>query len=449
MQGARALHAICAHILPLSPFFRFALPGYVNHEVRNPLNGMLGCLDVMSSAVTRLQKTTKAERSIVKELGKAIEDARAQGELMTRVVDDMLDIRSLDEGRMHIVLAPASVSSILSKLVTAVRLRLAEKPALSLRVDDLEGSAAIMCDADRVLQVLLNLVVNSIKYSEAGEVHVRTEVVAGQQDKAQFLRFSVTDSGKGIEHDKRHLIFQPWRQLNGMSRGQGVGLGLYLCSMLAKRMGGSMGFSSAVGVGSTFWIDIPHIVSEMPVEDVSIRTPELSSRSTTPESRPHSDSGDDGDVRDANDSSEISSTRSDHTIPALVGASSTPPLSRRHLVCDDDKINRTVLKHHIRRVDPHSTIDEACDGPAACELAAANDYDFVWLDMRMPNMSGVDVAKQIQADGSRNRGVLIVGITGDVTADDLRDYRDAGMRHLLSKPVKAETIAQMIEQPLR
>eukprot|EP01137_Pigoraptor_chileana_P007795 Opistho-2@53834 len=286
--------------------------GFVNHELRNPLNAIVGLIDHATmmmedivSAFARLSSVPDVDKSLATtnasmrttcsaishvrsgaasleggdgngskaclsrtssmgsaasdladKVGSVLRDLRDTGQmcsLMRHIVDDVLDIRRLEEGALKVLISPVSLDMLLDEVKAIVQPKLSEKPTLSLSVEGLGRDVFFRCDPVRVKQVLLNFVVNAIKYSDAGPLSVR---VAATED-GERLRFSVQDHGRGIEDSKKPYLFQPFMQLNGAARHQGVGLGLYLCSMLVDAMCGEIGFDSTAGVGSTFWFEIP------------------------------------------------------------------------------------------------------------------------------------------------------------------------------------------------
>eukprot|EP01136_Pigoraptor_vietnamica_P045505 Opistho-1_new@23550 len=434
--------------------------GYVNHEIRNPLNGITGLVEHAIESADKLLRDVPSEKeALAASLRSDLKDTSNMCDLMRHIIDDVLDIRCLDEGRLRIIQAPACVQRILSEVAAIVQPKLSEKAGMSLSVAEFEGEPIVICDAVRCKQVLVNFIVNSIKYSDRGTIFVRAEVRG--DPPSRVLHFSVTDSGKGIEDCNKGLVFRPFMQLNGAVRHQGVGLGLYLCSLLAKRMLGNIGFESKAGVGSTFWFEVPYTVLGATPATESLVSSDLMSGDM------QCVVVDAGDDRSASDAGSAAGSAHSHAKEISAGAAMMPSLAARsdalveassgpapetsvefartlrHLVCDDGRINRVVLRRYIEAVDAGCVVDEAENGLVACELAAANDYDIIWMDVKMPVMDGMEATQRIQA-GPRNNTTAVVGVTGDVTAGEVANYRDVGMFSVLSKPVSRKLVAEAI-----
>eukprot|EP01137_Pigoraptor_chileana_P037217 Opistho-2@33956 len=147
--------------------------GYVNHEIRNPLNGIVGLVDHASETTKDCLRATTPDKESIKAIALDLRDTVSMCDLMKHIIDDVLDIRCLDEGRLKIIPAPTRLSRLLSDVAAIVQLKMTEKPSLSLTFDPFDTTAVIVCDAVRVKQMLLNFIINSIKYSESGPIVVR------------------------------------------------------------------------------------------------------------------------------------------------------------------------------------------------------------------------------------------------------------------------------------
>eukprot|EP01137_Pigoraptor_chileana_P037215 Opistho-2@33950 len=275
------------------------------------------------------------------------------------------------------------------------------------------------------------------------------------------MRFSVQDGGQGIEESKKALVFKPFMQVSGGARHQGVGLGLYLCSMLAEALDGSVGFESTLGVGSTFWFDLPFVpatVTEGTDDDaisisafsagivdrngvVTVDVPENDDRLLTHDTVV---SDNNEKVWDTADSMELKPMMRETMVQDAVQRQQ-PPATLRHLVCDDGKINRVVLKRYIQSMSPTAIVDEAENGLVAVQLATDADYDFVWMDVKMPVMGGIEATKEIRKL-PRHAHTPIIGVTGDVTATEVMQYHEVGMQDVFSKPVNKAIITEAMKK---
>ena len=232
--------------------------GYVNHEVRNPLNVIKGLITLILDNLNGIDKIQNGENedsiSINKELFETmISDlATVTGacDLLEHIVTDILDIRKLESGKMILDNKIVLISDFIIDLVKTISQKIDEKQSVELKLEYDENSKIII-DPYRLKQILLNYLTNAIKYTDNGNIILRIEKID------DVIRFSVIDTGRGIKDDAKDRIFQPFNQVNpeDAARYGGIGLGLYLCKMLATSMGGSVGFISEYGSGSTFWVE--------------------------------------------------------------------------------------------------------------------------------------------------------------------------------------------------
>jgi len=223
----------------------------VTHELRTPMNGVLGLLDL-------LHDTKLGARQI-----EYVELARKSAEGLLTLIDNILDFSKNDSG----VIASATSEVIFRELIEEI-INLLGTQALSKGVDIgyfivPEVPAVPSLDVAKVKQVLINLLGNAIKFTEAGEVFVRVTLDAGT---AGHLRFEISDTGIGLGPEQRERIFEPFTQADSSpsKRFQGTGLGLTICRQLVEIMGGALGLDSELGRGSTFWFEVPFTAQRRP-----------------------------------------------------------------------------------------------------------------------------------------------------------------------------------------
>ena len=250
-------------------------------------------------------------------------------------------------------------------------------------------------DAVRLQQVLINLLGNAIKFTEAGRVTLRVEPAGGEawrHDGQTRLRFAVVDTGIGIAADKRQVIFDAFRQADGSTTRKfgGTGLGLSISASLARLMGGQLEVESRQGEGSTFHFEASFAVAPVVAEAGPARVSE---------------------VREA-------------------------PAGLTVLVAEDNLVNQKVIQLLLERLGHRVVIVD--DGRAACERSAALDIDLVLMDVQMPVMDGLEATRAIRTREESNgeRRLPIVALTARAMREDARACKQAGMDGFVTKPVE-------------
>ncbi len=218
----------------------------MSHEIRTPLNGILGMAQLL-----RLPNVTEAER---KEYAQTILDS---GNNLLHLLNDLLDLSRVEAGKLAVLQVPISPLQLLDESVRLFRDMAAGK-GLSL-ISEWRGKPPPDCLGDpvRLRQILSNLVHNAIKFTEAGQVALYGEIC--QAEDGVFLRFTVADTGCGVDREKFPLLFQPFSQVDNSAtrRHGGSGLGLSIVSRLVGLMGGEVGIDSTPGEGTRVWFDLP------------------------------------------------------------------------------------------------------------------------------------------------------------------------------------------------
>ena len=347
----------------------------VSHDIRTPLNAILGYSEL-------LQYGVKSEE----ERKEALESIRASGTTLLQLVNDVLDLAKMDSGKM--TLQPQSVR--LERLTDEVfaTFRLAASITGVELVNRTADVPTVMLVGHRFRQILFNLVGNAVKFTKRGSI----TVAASYSD--ENLEVSVSDTGCGIPADMLTRILDPFVQVldpsHAADRAGGTGLGLSICRSLAKVMGGEIAVESELGKGSTFRVRIPGVaVGE----------------------------------EDAAPAAEAAPAAAEH-------------IPERALVVDDSAVNRAVLTALMRRAGV-GAVDHSCDGAealAALDAAetAGRPYDFVMTDFWMPNMNGLEFIERLRAD-QRFRGLPVFAVTADTEVQ--QDPRSGLFTGILFKPM--------------
>ena len=355
----------------------------VSHDIRTPLNAILGYAELLQFGVK-----SQAERD------EALESIRASGTTLLQLVNDVLDLAKMDSGKMTLLPEPVRLSQLTGEVFSSFRMAAAGK-GIEL-VNRTETVPTLLLDEHRFRQILFNLVGNAVKFTERGSV----TVAAAYADAT--LELSVSDTGCGIAPDMLTRILDPFVQVqdpgHSSARIKGTGLGLSICRSLVEVMGGELIVESELGKGSTFRARIPGVAT----------------------------------------TAETAGAAAGHT-PAAA-----PKLIPKHvLIVDDSPVNRSVLTAFLKKVGVAS-IDHATDGlEALAELDAAvkagRPHDFILSDLWMPNMNGLEFVEKLRADPRFGR-LPCFAVTADTELD--RDVRSKLFTGVLLKPL---TYAKLVE----
>ena len=350
----------------------------MSHELRTPLNGVIGYAQVLQKSPDVVPKDRERLRIV-----------QSSGEHLLRMINEVLDFSKIEAGKLDVRPAPFHLPQLLNDIAHAFEARATQKE-LAFAVDaDADLPAMVVGDAQKLRQVLDNLLSNAVKFTATGRIALRVARCPSLNSQPSTLNFCVEDTGVGISEKDQAALFQPFHQpVDGRPPEPGTGLGLAIAKRLVELMGGLLTLESAPGIGSTFSFSIP-------LEELSSDTP-------APDSPARSPIGYRGD-------------------------------RRRLLVVDDVAINRSVLVELLAPLG--FDIREAASGAETLVIVAEFRPDLVFLDLRMPGMDGLELARRLRPSPAMRRPVL-VAMSASVLSFNRDKALEAGCDDFLPKPFR-------------
>lgn len=367
----------------------------MSHEIRTPLNAIVGFGDLLRDDTS----LTPAQR-------RCIEQMRVGCEVLTMVVNDILDYARIEADGVTLEAAPFSPHGLVEETVALVA-GTAERKGLELRIEgDTANDHRVIGDKTRLRQVLLNLVNNAVKFTQKGAVTVA--ITQAVMPEGIALRVTVRDTGIGIPDEAQHRLFTRFVQADSSTtrRFGGTGLGLAIAKGLIEAMGGTIGLHSRQGEGSTFWFNLV-------LPRASIEEKRLSSSSGALSHAP---------------------------------ARTIPPRPAHLLLVEDGAINREIAQMVLEAMGYR--VSTACDGEEAVAMVQAEPFDLVLMDIEMPVMDGMTATRMIRGLDGPIRDLPILAMTAHVLPEQVRALLAAGVDDHVGKPFDRAHLQALIERHL-
>ncbi|GAB7080929.1 ABC transporter substrate-binding protein [Megalodesulfovibrio paquesii] len=416
---------------------------HMSHEIRTPLNGLLGMLQLLS-----LTELTEEQREYV-------DTGLTSGRGLVTILTDILDLSRVESGRLSLEERPMQLRALVDEVAWLFRAEAQEK-GLAFRVwVDPAAPDTIMADASRLRQVLFNLLGNAVKFTDAGEIMLEVVAVApgtpgplqAEQHGSGALVFQITDTGPGIAQQDIPRLFEAFVQQPIGSgahrrRKKGLGLGLAVVARLVKLMGGTVLVASVPGEGSEFTVTIPCTVPET---DTFLRDQNTQNKQggqadpivppTAPEPAGKADNAEDSAAGPQSESQAKPQAKS-QPVPQDPRVDTL-----RILVAEDEPTNRFTMETFLSRRGHR--VSMVADGEKALHAALGEPFDLILLDIQLPVLSGLDVARRLREQGIRTP---IVAITAFAMQGDRERFLEAGMTDYLSKPLDFKALETLLQQ---
>jgi PAS domain S-box-containing protein len=360
----------------------------MSHELRTPLNAISGFAQLLLHDAQMGAREQQWLRHILK-----------GAKQLLALVNDVLDLAGAESGQLQVTIARVPLAPVLHEALATLQ-QAAEQKHVALIMAPLPEALAARADADRLLQVVLNLVSNAIKYNrEGGWVRV-----AGEAGAPGRVRITVSDSGKGISPEQIPSLFGAFERL-GEECGviEGAGVGLAIVRRLTQMMDGTVGVSSVPGEGSRFWIDLP-----------------ASTEATLPAAAPREIDG-----------------------PAAAGK--LPAVGSLTVLYIEDNASAVALMRDIAALPQGCRLLTAGTGSLGLTLAAHHRPDLVIVDINLPGMNGYEVLRRLRAD-PETAAIPVVALTGEALPADVEAGRRAGFDDYLTKPFSIQRLMELFRR---
>tara|TARA_R110002012_G_scaffold125088_3_gene276481 strand:+ start:744 stop:3116 length:2373 start_codon:yes stop_codon:yes gene_type:complete len=359
----------------------------MSHEVRTPLNGMLGMIQLIELG----EDITPQQRE---RLGLA----RSAGEGLLQILTDVLDITKIESETFELEETDFKIDEIVSPILSIYEQT--ASPTVHIHHNCLiDSKTAFLGDPIRIRQIIWNLVGNAVKFTPEGSINIETRIRSSESSRSKKLSITISDTGVGIKEEDQKRILEPFNQADGSltRRFEGVGLGLSIVQKLLSAMGGDLSIVSMVGKGTVVSVDIPIKTSGKGEQRPAGREPQINS-------------------------------------PGRIDA----PV-RSALIVDDNKLNAVVASELLKKAGYETFV--AGSGREALDVLNNRQIDFVILDQHMPIMDGTATAAAIRnhPDPAIST-VTIVGLTADTRKSNKEAMENAGMNIVLTKPVRHEAL---------
>jgi PAS domain S-box-containing protein len=362
----------------------------MSHELRSPLNAILGFAQLMESDVTPQTLTQKESTGQILQAGW----------YLLNLINEILDLAMIESGKLLLSLESMSLGEVMLDCQTMIEPQ-AQKYGISMRFCQLDKPCFVLADRTRVKQILINLLSNAIKYNHVGG----TVVVECTVTSPERIHISVKDTGPGLSPEKLAQLFQPFNRLGQEARGEeGTGIGLVMTKRLVEMMGGVIGAKSAIGVGSVFWVEL-----------IRAGEPQLA----------------------------VGATEAAALTPARV---QNDAALRTLLYVEDNPANLKLVEQLIAR-RPNMRLLTAGDAMLGIELARKHQPEVILMDINLPGISGISALRILRED-PLTQHIPVVAISANAMPHDIYKGLEAGFFRYLTKPIKVIEFMEAVDVAL-
>jgi signal transduction histidine kinase/ActR/RegA family two-component response regulator len=361
----------------------------MSHELRTPMNAILGFAQLLE-----MGQLNPAQK-------KGVDHILNGGKHLLDLINEVLDISRIESGRLSLSSEPVKLNEVLLEMIDTIQPLANMKQVQLTLIDSAVNSEFIKADRQRLKQVLMNLINNAVKYNKTGgSISIRSEIMPIRNNK-EYIRISVTDTGYGIHEADISKLFKPFERIGAELTGaEGSGLGLTVVKKLMDAMNGEVGLESKFGEGSTFWIELQHVESQLKnVEKANL------------------------------------STNSDSETGNKKGT----------ILCIEDNVSNIELVEQILSSQrPGLQLIVNTNGKTAVDLAVQYKPDLILLDLNLPDIHGKDVLTLLMAD-ERTTDIPVIVISADAMPQQLERLLNGGAKKYMTKPLDVALFLKTID----
>lgn len=365
---------------------------FMSHEIRTPLTAIIGFSENLLDYKQSMEERLEAIHTVIN-----------SSNHLLQLINDVLDISKIEAGHLETEEVKVGLVVLLREVASIVRALIVDKD-IDFKVKCTEQvPATVTTDPLRLKQILINVISNAIKFTHEGAV----TLVVGYDRETKDLSFNVIDTGIGMTAEQKENLFNAYSQADMSTARQygGTGLGLYLSKNLAQKLGGGIHVDSSKGVGTVFRINIK-----------------------------------------AGETGELVTLQEDDLNQAFFSRVEKldGKLSGHVLLADDVPENQKLITHYVKSMG--ADVDVASNGQEAVEMAQANNYDLILMDIRMPILDGFGAVRQLREKGNQ---VPVVALSANNMSEDVAEYMAAGFNATAAKPIVRTAFKDLLIQYLR